>query len=373
MSHPNGNVSEEEFIKICQTSKTNEEGAQRAKVTIDAFRKRRASVERRRGMNLRGSLITNRIKEIGYSEKDWSVAWDKTDGLSVLVHNPDYITRDEHSQALRDAVDAVRKVAPKFPTPKYVKTKTGHLVIINVTDLHLAAWGLDKAVAVLERAVDDALSRSSGYEVEKILIVIGSDVFHFDNAHYTTTKGTPMETDGSSWAQMFKAGQSGYTSCIARAASVAPVHVVHAGGNHDEVLSWALAQVLEATFSKAKNITFDVSDTPRKYFEWHDNLIVITHGDKVKDAELPLVISHEAAEMWGRTKFRYVYLGHFHGNRQIRYQSIKDMPGITLQWLRSPKPTDKWHRDMGYLGQQGVTSFIHSRDGGQVASLSINL
>lgn len=225
----------------------------------------------------------------------------------------------------------------------------------------------------VKSALSDAITRSQGYPIEQIIFVIGSDCLHTDTAGYTTTKGTQMTTDGSSWADAFKVAQSAYTHCIASLAPIAPVHVVHVSGNHDELMSYALAQVIEATFSKVKQITFDVDDTPRKYVSFGTSMICFTHGDKVRDTDLPMIVSHEACDMWGQTAHRYVYMGHVHHSRAIKYQTIKEHPGITLQWLRSPKPTDKWHRDNGYLGGQGITSFIHSKEGGQVATLTVNL
>ena len=372
MADPNGSVSEDEFILICQTAATNQEGAARAGVSLDRFRRRRADIEARKRINLRGGL-SNRISATGANPSDVPYVWLKDEGISAFVKNPEFITRDEHAQALADAVAAVRKLAPTFPSVKYAKVKDGHCLVLNFTDLHFGAYGLDKARQVVLDAMGDALTRSSGYPIEQIIFVIGSDCLQTDTAHYTTTKGTPVSGDGSTWSQAFKAAQEAYTQCLATLLPIAPVHVVHVSGNHDELMSYALAQVIEATFAKAKNITFDVTDTPRKYHQYHSSLLAFTHGDKLKDTDIPMIVSHEAPEAWGKTRHRYVYMGHIHHNRQIKYQAIKEHPGITLQWLRSPKPTDAWHRDHGFLGGQGITSFIHSRDGGQVASLSVNL
>jgi hypothetical protein len=369
----NARCTEEQFVTLL-TKHGPQKTADLLGIAVRKVYERRRNIERRRGQAIcvPNRPISDRVKEIGLGAQDWSVAWDKTDGLSVLVHNPDF-TPDDYHTALQESVEAVRKLAPKFPTIKHTRPKDGHCLVMNFTDLHFGGWGLEKAQATVTRALNDAIARSSGYDIEKIIFVMGSDCLHTDTGLYTTTKGTQQVTDGSTWSQAFKAAQASYTHCLASLAPIAPVHCVHVSGNHDELMSYALAQVIEATFSKAKNITFDVDDTPRKYVQFGSSLLAFTHGDKVKDADIPHIVSHEAASMWGKTLHRYVYMGHLHHNRQVKYQAVKEHPGITLQWLRSPKPTDKWHRDNGYLGGQGVTSFIHSREGGQVASLSVNL
>ena len=338
-----------------------------------ALRRRISRDEQRTGVSRQQQgFVDNRIIANGHGQQDWSIGWIKEDGGSYLVHNPDFTPDDYHS-ALEDAVESVRAVAPTFPNVKYAKVKDGHLVLINMTDIHFGGWGLDKASAAVDAALADALQKSSGYPIDKIVFVMGSDCLHTDTAGYTTTKGTQQVTDGSSYAQAFKAAQDAYTRCIATLAPIAPVHCVHVSGNHDELMSYALSQVIEATFSKAKAVTFDVTDSPRKYIEYGTSLIAITHGDKVKDADIPGIVSHEAASLWGNTRHRYVYMGHLHHSKATKYQNLKEYPGITLEWLRSPKPTDKWHRDNGYLGSQGITSFIHSKTRGQVAKLVFNL
>lgn len=339
-----------------------------------SLRRRICTEEQRTGDVLKPTgFVDSRIIANGHGQRDWSVGWIKEDGGSYLVHNPDFTPDDYHS-ALDDAVASVRAVAPTFPKVKYAKVKDGHCLVLNFTDLHFGGWGLDKAIAVVDAALADALQKASGYPIDKIIFVMGSDCLHTDNAGANaTTKGTVVSTDGSSYAQAFKAAQEAYTRCITSLASIAPVHCVHVSGNHDELMGYALSQVVEATFSKAKNVTFDVTDSPRKYIDYGSSLLAFTHGDKVKDNDIPMIVSHEAAALWGSTKHRYVYLGHVHHSRQIRYQSLKEHPGITLEWLRSPKPADKWHRDNGYLGSQGITSFIHSKDRGQVAKLVFNL
>lgn len=372
---PDPICTEEEFIALWDELKSATEIAKRLNCDLRGVHRRRRSIENRRGIQL-GSYddIARRVQEIGHDEADWSVAWDKTDGLSVLIHNPLYVGKDDLKSALEDQVEAIKSYAPKYPSIKYAKPKQPHALVVNFTDLHFGAYSLEAAADVVRRGVEDAIVRSAGYEIDQIYFVMGSDCLHVDTVHRTTTKGTPVETNGAGWAAAFKAAQMAYVDALERLVQVAPVHAIHVSGNHDELSSWTLAQVIQAWFARHKGITFDVSDEPRKHVAYGDNLLSFTHGDKVKDTDLPMVVSHEAAGLWGAARHRYIYMGHIHHNRQIKYQSIKDHPGVTLQWLRSPKPTDAWHLANGYLGSQGISTFIHAKHGGgQVATISINL
>ena len=367
--------SDEDFIALWDQLRSATAVSERLGISVRAAHKRRRRIEARHGVRLESSIsIAERVRQIGHDQADWSVAWDKTDGLSVLIHNPLYIGKDDLRSALDDQIDAIKSHAPKYPSIKYAKSKSPHALVINLTDLHFGAYSLDAAADAVRRGVEDAIVRSAGYEIDQIYFVMGSDCLHVDTVHRTTTKGTPVETNGASWAAAFKTAQMAYVDALERLVQVAPVHAIHISGNHDELSSWALAQVVEAWFARHKNITFDVGDDPRKHVAYGDNLLSFTHGDKVREADLPMVVSHEASAMWGAAKYRYIYMGHIHHNRQVKYQAIKDHPGVTLQWLRSPKPTDAWHRAHGYMGAQGISTFIHAKHGGgQVATISINL
>ena len=368
-------TTDDEFLQLCARLKSAAKVAKALGVTERNVYKRRRAIEQRTGTRIEfegNSPVHRRIREMGFGDRDWSVAWDKTDDLSILLHNP-LLAKEDYQVLLKEAVADIKKVAPRFPAPRFRKAKDGHLLIINITDLHVGGWPIAEAVEMVERVVGDCLTRVSGYNIERILFVTGSDLLHTDNIHYTTSKGTPQVTDGSSWAQAFKAAQQANTKAIATLAGLAPVRVIHISGNHDEFSSWALAQVLEATFCNARSVEFDVSDHPRKYHRFGNALLVFTHGQKVKPADLPMIVSHEAAEEWGRTRWRYVYMGHHHHARQMKWEAIKGHPGITLQWLRSPKPSDAWHRSHGYLASRGVSSFLVSPTDGQVATFEINV
>jgi len=315
------------------------------------------------------SGVSQAVAAEGLPAENWSIAWLKQDDHSILVYNPD---REENTvlQALDDTVARVKKHSPSYLPHKFPKLKDPHMLVVNVTDLHFGAYGLDESARRLRHVVDDTIARSTGFNIEKIIFIGGSDLLHTDTAHMTTTKGTPVDHDGSSWAQVFEAAQTAYVTAVETLIKVAPVHFMHCSGNHDELMGYALSRVIAAWFDKNKHITFDVTDASRKYTQYGSNLLCFTHGDKLKETDIPMVMAQEASSLWGNTTHRYCYMGHFHHQKQIKYQTVKEHPGVTLEWLRAPKPTDKWHRDRGFLGGAGYKSFIHSKDRGQVASLS---
>lgn len=374
-------MDDEEFVQLWKELGSPTLVAKASGMSVRRVFARRTEIEARHGIKLTASSdqrVSERVRELGYTDQDWTVAWDKTEGLSVLINNPMRVSKTHLQDALKDTLAEIRKASPKLP--KISRPKPGKdpaLLICNMSDLHFGGWsggGVDAVRQAVEAGLNDAISRSSTYDIDHIHFVMGSDCLHVDSAvSNATSKGTPIDTDGSSWSQAFTAAKDAYIHCVHSLRQIAPVTCIHVGGNHDELSSWCLSQTIEAYFHKASDVSFVVNDHPRKYLKYGVNMIGYSHGDKVREAELPMVAAHEASDIWGATTHRYLYLGHWHQTKQTRYLAISEKPGVVMQWLRSPKPPDNWHIAHGFMAGRSITSFIHSKSGGQIAQLTINL
>jgi hypothetical protein len=102
----------------------------------------------------------------------------------------------------------------------------------------------------------------------------------------------------------------------------------------------------------------------RKYIQYGDNVLGFTHGDGAKEKDLPLLMAHEAGQMWMSTH-KYIYTHHVH------HKSAKDYMGVCVESLRSPSGTDSWHHRQGFQhSPKAIEGYIHSPINGQVARLS---
>jgi hypothetical protein len=111
----------------------------------------------------------------------------------------------------------------------------------------------------------------------------------------------------------------------------------------------------------------------RKYYQYSNNLIGVSHGDGAKMPELPLLMANESAKQWADTDYRYFYLGHIHHKDVFKFRSGKDYQGVTVEYLRSPSAADRWHSDNGYQhAKTAIEAFIHSPNEGQVARITYN-
>ena len=305
--------------------------------------------------------------------------WDKSDPkYSFFVKNPNFKTEDK-DDFVSELLESIKGHEPKYPKIKRKFQEDGHLLVVDIADLHINKYataeltGADyNSKIAVERAIEGTkglLKKSSGFNIDKILFVIGNDVLNTDNLRKSTTKDTPQDTDVS-WYEAFLIAKKCYVECIELCLSVADVDVVHCPSNHDFMSGCFLAETLATHFRLSKNMTFDISPAYRKYYKYHNNMICLEHGDKGKASELPLLYAQVQPKLWYETKFRYGYLHHVHHSDVKQYQSSKDYIGVNITYLRSPSSADIWHADSTYLNMVAVEGFLHSKEFGRVSHLT---
>jgi hypothetical protein len=324
-------------------------------------------------------MLDNGLTEA--SGAKWKHAWLKDkNGASIFVKNVSEVVSFDEMRA--DFVNEMGKYSPTYKTYKRKPITDKHLLVIDPADIHVnkkateeetgGVYNSEIAVKRVKEAIEGILQKASGFPLEKIVLIIGNDVLNVDNVTNTTTRGTPQDVSNR-WYEGFRIAKQMYVDVIESLLTVADVEVVHVMSNHDYVSGWMLADSISSWFRKSANITFDLNVRHRKYFKWGNNLIGLSHGDKFKAADAPLLMANEAPKIWGETYYRYFYLHHFHHQIKVKFQSAKDYQGVTVQHLRSPSPADLWHFDSGYThAKQAIEAFIHHKKEGQVCCLTHN-
>jgi len=324
------------------------------------------------------------LEREGYNPGLWRLVWahlKDEDGAkhTVLLKNPEEVERENNAK--QQFLDDLKKHAPKYPTVKYGRVTDGHLKLIDIADLHIAKYAIGRdgaisydvetAVSRAHQAVESMLTRTQGFPTERFWLPIGNDVLHIDNKLNTTTKGTKQDVQGM-WWQALRAAKEMYVGVIDRLAGIAPVEVIYNSSNHDEHLGFCLAEILAAHYSKCKGVTFTIEpQNDRVYKQYGQNIVGFDHGDGAKDKDLPLLMACEEPRLWAECPNRYLMRHHLHHWSKREFVAGKDMPGVTLQYMRSPSAADHWHQKMGYVGApQAIDSFVFHPEDGQVTHTS---
>lgn len=305
-------------------------------------------------------------------------------GLTELIQVKVWFKRrksDVVANVIDDFKEELKKFAPKYPKIKYAKpSKEGRLLEISIYDLHLGklAWkeetGEEYNCEIAEQrfldAITDLISKAKGFNVERILFPIGNDFFNSDTKTNTTTNGTPQDEE-MSWMRTYRLGRQLLVKAIDMLQQIAPVDVVGIASNHDQQRMFYVTDAMQCWYHKSPNVNVNNEATPRKYYQYGECLIGLSHGHNEKVSELPLIMAMEEPKKWAETRFREFHLGHLHHSRKREFETLKENKGVTVRYLRSLSGTDSWHNNKAFKGAlQSAEAFIWSKDEGMIGNFT---
>lgn len=292
---------------------------------------------------------------------------------------------------LEDIREEVRS-APAIIIPKF-DDKGEWLFEFSPFDLHMGklAWA-DETVthydiniasdlfnASLDFLLERALRLTNG-RLDRALCVFGNDVSHIDSKRAQTTSGTPMDVD-SRFIRLVRRAAKVHRRAIDKLRQVAPVDVVIVPGNHDELTSFWLGEILATRYEDDKFVTVENGPKLRKYYEYGTNLFGFTHGDAERVAELPLTMAREVPEMWARCESREWHIGHKHISEKFEAkqspgkleQDLFSDKGVRIRRLTSLSAHDAWHTKHAYMDRRACEGFVFHKTAGFTDHLSFNV
>lgn len=294
--------------------------------------------------------------------------WYKGKNFSIQVRNDKPPVDME--VVISDLVQRISKHTPKYKSFSRNPVQDPHLLIIDAADTHFGKLasayetGEDYNINIAKKRVIEGfngiLAKSKAFNIEKVVVVVGNDVLHVDNAKSTTTSGTFQDSDVMFY-DMFNIALETFVGLIESIVSDYDVDIVFNPSNHDYASGWMFARTLDAWFRKSPNVTVVSDIRHRKYYQYGLNMIGMSHGDGAKMADMPLLMANESPQMWADTKYRYIYLHHIHHKQVTKFQSGKDYIGVTVEYLRSPSAADSWHSRNGYVGSKKSNRGIYTQ------------
>ena len=318
----------------------------------------------------RHKALADDCEENGIPVGDVKHYWHKSKRISMFVKNGG----KTYLELREEVVAEMKAFAPVYPSIYYPANTDGHLLVIDPADIHIGKlcraietgeeYNAQVAVQRVRAGVDGILEKVQGFNVDKILLIIGNDILHIDTPKNTTTAGTHQDTSVM-WYDAFTMAKKIYIETIEKLMQIAPVHVQYDPSNHDYTNGFFLADTINSWFSNSTEVTFNVTPAHRKYFQYHSNLIGTTHGDGAKINDLPLLMAQEASQQWATSKHRYFFTHHIH------HKSSKDIGSVCVESLRSASGTDSWHHRNGYQhAPQAIEGFLMHKKHGQIARLT---
>lgn len=207
----------------------------------------------------------------------------------------------------------------------------------------------------------DFIDRIKGQDFERVLYVIGQDFIHSEPDGNTVNK-TKQDCDGR-YQKIFRVACEALIDSICMFADIAPVDVVLIQGNHSETTEFFMAELLKAYFRNDNNINVDSSPMMRKYYQYGNTLLGLSHGE-YEGKRITELMPIEAREYWSDTVYHEFLLGHLHS------ESSFEKGGITVRRIPSMCGTDAWHKKMGYcMSPKRSVAFIYDKTKGLIETL----
>ncbi len=262
---------------------------------------------------------------------------------------------------LNPLAEKLEHVFANYKVPKLdLPVGDKHALVVSPFDLHYGkyAWSEEVREEYNRQMARDLLIQKTKelipdilkYNIEKIIVPVGSDFFHVDTLGGTTTKGTPQDCDGT-FIQIMVEGQQLMVEFLDILRQIADIEIILTAGNHDFKLSHVLLQYLGAYYKDCKDVNVIRCHRFRQYFSYGNTLMGFTHGDGMKLQDLPYMMANEAAELWAKTKHRAFFTGHLH------HEMVKDYKGVKIFQMPSLSGSDRWHHNHGY---EGSTRALHA-------------
>ena len=244
---------------------------------------------------------------------------------------------------------AAHSRTPEIVAPSPAQ-QTGLSVVVGPADFH---WGMlsdpvetghtyDKPTARkrLRQTTEDLMGLLPS-QPQEVVIAICGDFLHCDGGPGgRTSKGTPLDVDGSALEIMIS-GAEILREYVDTWAHVAPCRVVITPGNHDRRSSVALLMAALAAYRGSERVQVVADFKDRAYLDIGSTLACFSHGDKRAAKHMPAIFG---AENWGRGSHRMSVTGHKHHMRSANEAGLWSfqMPSLT-----SP---DAWHHGEGFGG-----------------------
>ena len=305
-----------------------------------------------------------------------SLAWIKT---KATAENPGYSVMLRSAEAPEETADRIKAAladidaVPEVPAPAYVEADLCTLYPIADVHVGMRAWAkevgenydTDKATERLVSWVGQCVAASPAAHTAIVLDV--GDLTHADdNSNQTPRSKHVLDVDTRHFRTLDVTIQA-LVVCIELAlAKHQRVIVRILPGNHNLNSYMAVMFALAERFRDNDRVS--VQKVPGEFFvyEFGKVLIAAHHGDKAKADRMVHFLADQYAEMWGRTKHRFLFTGHLHHHKS------QDIGGVQWEQLRAVTPRDAYAVANGYNARAQLQAITFDRNRGEISRVKVN-
>lgn len=311
----------------------------------------------------------------GFHLRGASTLYDD-DGQIRLQWVKSNIDHERQLELLEEAISSLIAELPQYPITKASKKLSYNdtLSVFPLGDPHIGmlawedecgeAWDLDIAEETFRKMFDIVVQKSP--PSKKAMLEILGDTLHYDNmAGMTSRSGNILDTD-SRYPKMaavcVRIVLNMINSLLQRHKEVV-IDIVK--GNHDDIGSIWLRELLIQVYKKDKRVTIVEGQGPIHIYEFGKVLIASHHGHTIKMDQLPITIASDYSEAWGRTKHRYCLTGHIHHDSKLKKVGL-EYTGMDVESFRTLATKDSYATWGGWRSKRDTKCIVYHKELGEI-------
>ena len=286
------------------------------------------------------------------------------------------LPQEEQANIIDTIKERLSDVQPLPKIAKPTQVNSDLLTLYPVADAHLGmmAWGretgedYDTATGIkrLKEWVGQCVDAAPASETGVILGV--GDLLHADD----TTNQTPaskhaLDVDTRHFKTL-SVTIDAMKACIEYAAQKHDRVIVRIlPGNHDKHAYLAVLLGLAQRYESNERVK--VQAIPSEFFvhQFGKVMLAAHHGDKAKADRMVHFIADEYAEVWGKTRHRYLWTGHLHHHKS------QDIGGIQWEQLRALTAKDAYATSHAYSARAQMQAITYDRQRGEIQRVKVGL
>jgi hypothetical protein len=279
-------------------------------------------------------------------------------------------------EMMRQSIDAMKEDIPRLsalPAPPLSNDNLLNCYVITDYHLGMLSWdeetGENWDVAIAEKLVikwmEQAIAQSPNADTAVFAQL--SDFLHFDGMDAVTPASKHLLDVDTRFAKLVRSAIRVLRTVIDMLlAKHQKLHIIMADANHDPVSQIWLREWFSVLYENEPRVTVDKSPNPYNAYEFGNVALFFHHGHKRKVANVSEVFAGQFREMFGRTKYAYAHMGHYHSI------DIKENNLMIVEQHRTLAPGDAYSARGGWLSGRDAKVISYDRRYGEVSRLTIN-
>jgi len=243
--------------------------------------------------------------------------WIRNKDISVQFSK----VQEDSSSILEGINKIIKEFDFKYEPKKELLLNTTHsdktCAVLSLQDLHIGKATLDNRDSIVsdtKECIESLINRAaSAYNLEKIIFVLGGDLLNMDTYLGTTASQKTFVDNNMTAYDAYKIAFDLMFWAINYLNQHCNIlEVIYIPGNHSKLTEAHIAYAMSRCIVEP-SIIWDIAYAERKVTKFGNSMICFEHGD-FDTKKSPLTFAIEYPSVWGKSKYRVLYTGHYHKN-----------------------------------------------------------